>query len=148
MPPTGGLACIPGTFPDWESNQRPSGSQASPQSTEPHQPGHKPFLYCKLLFMSYWALMHASKWTPLVGDTTSLSNVPCLALYPTLLSFQGEEAGSRRSVDSGSIHQSLATEKYQGWGGDCYPRSLEGEGPMWTRRKQTLLQTTFQASQP
>ena len=29
----------PGTCPDWESNPRPSGSQASAQSTESHQPG-------------------------------------------------------------------------------------------------------------
>ena len=38
-PPTGDLACNPGMCPDWESNQRPFGSQASAQSTEPHQPG-------------------------------------------------------------------------------------------------------------
>ena len=38
-PPTGDLACNPGTFPDWESNQLPFGSQAGTQSTEPHQPG-------------------------------------------------------------------------------------------------------------
>ena len=37
--PTGDLACNPGMCPDWESNQRPFGSQASTQSTEPHQPG-------------------------------------------------------------------------------------------------------------
>ena len=38
-PPTGDLACNPGMCPDWESNQRPFGSQAGTQSTEPHQPG-------------------------------------------------------------------------------------------------------------
>ena len=38
-PPTGDLACNPGTCPDWESNQRPFGLQAGTQSTEPHQPG-------------------------------------------------------------------------------------------------------------
>ena len=38
-PPTGDLACNPGMCPDWELNQRPSVSQASAQSTEPHQPG-------------------------------------------------------------------------------------------------------------
>ena len=38
-PPTGELACNPDTCPDWESNQRPFGSQASAQSTEPHQSG-------------------------------------------------------------------------------------------------------------
>ena len=41
-PRTGDLACNPGMCPDWESNQQPFGSQASTQSTEPHQPG--PFL--------------------------------------------------------------------------------------------------------
>ena len=38
VPPTGDLAHIPGMCPDWESNQRPFGSQAHAQSTEPHQP--------------------------------------------------------------------------------------------------------------
>ena len=37
--PTGDLARNPGTCTDWESNWRPPGSQASTQSTEPHQPG-------------------------------------------------------------------------------------------------------------
>ena len=36
---SGNLACIPGMCPDWESNQRSFGSQASAQSTEAHQPG-------------------------------------------------------------------------------------------------------------
>ena len=40
-PPTGDLACNPGMCSDWELNQRPFGSQASTQSNEPHQPGHK-----------------------------------------------------------------------------------------------------------
>ena len=37
--PTGDLACHPGLCPYWESNWQPFGSQASAQSTEPHQPG-------------------------------------------------------------------------------------------------------------
>ena len=41
VPPTGDLACNPGTCPDWESNQQPQplGLQAHAQSTELHQPG-------------------------------------------------------------------------------------------------------------
>ena len=39
-PPAGDLARNPGMYLDWELNQRPFGSQASAQSTEPHQPGH------------------------------------------------------------------------------------------------------------
>ena len=38
-PLAGDLACNPGLCPDWELNQRPFGSQAGTQSTEPHQPG-------------------------------------------------------------------------------------------------------------
>ena len=38
-PHTGDLACNPGMCPDWESNQRPFGSQASAQSSEPYQTG-------------------------------------------------------------------------------------------------------------
>ena len=49
-PPTGDLARNPGTCPDWESNWRPFGSQASAQSTEPHQPGQllSHFLTCSM----------------------------------------------------------------------------------------------------
>ena len=39
MPPNGALARNPGMCSDWESNQQPFGSQASIQSTDPHQPG-------------------------------------------------------------------------------------------------------------
>ena len=39
VPPTGGLAHNPGMCPDWESNQRPFGSQACTLSSEPQQPG-------------------------------------------------------------------------------------------------------------
>ena len=38
MPPTGDLAHNPAMCPNWESNQRPFGSWAGAQSTEPHQP--------------------------------------------------------------------------------------------------------------
>ena len=38
-PSTGDLACNPSTCSDWESNWWPFGSQSSPQSTEPFQPG-------------------------------------------------------------------------------------------------------------
>ena len=38
-PPAGDLVLNLDLSPDWESNQRPSDSQASSQSTEPHQPG-------------------------------------------------------------------------------------------------------------
>ena len=39
VPHTGDLAHTPGMCPDWGSNQRPFGSQAGSQSTEPQQPG-------------------------------------------------------------------------------------------------------------
>ena len=38
-PRIGDLAHNPGMCPDWESNQRPFGLQASIQSAEPHQGG-------------------------------------------------------------------------------------------------------------
>ena len=39
-PPTGDLARNPGMCPDWELNWQPFSSQASAQSTEPHQGSH------------------------------------------------------------------------------------------------------------
>ena len=44
--PTGELACNPDMCPDWESNQRHFGLQASTQSTEPHQLGLIIVLIC------------------------------------------------------------------------------------------------------
>ena len=44
-PPTGDLAYNPGLCPDWESNRRPFGPQASTKSTESHQPGPPVFLF-------------------------------------------------------------------------------------------------------
>ena len=38
-PPTGGLACNPGTCPDWEWNQQLLASQAGTRSTEPPSQG-------------------------------------------------------------------------------------------------------------
>ena len=38
--------CNPGMFPDQELNWRPFGSQASTQSTDPHQPGRMISLLC------------------------------------------------------------------------------------------------------
>ena len=39
VPLVGDLTCNPVMCPDWELTWRPFGSQASAQSTEPHQPG-------------------------------------------------------------------------------------------------------------
>ena len=44
MPSNGDLACNPGMYPDWESNQWPFGLQVSAPSPEPHQPGQA--LFC------------------------------------------------------------------------------------------------------
>ena len=38
-PPTKDQACNPGMCPNWESKQRPFGSQAGTGATKPHQPG-------------------------------------------------------------------------------------------------------------
>ena len=50
-PPTGGLAHNPGTCPDWESDRWPFGSQASAQSTEPHQPGLRTIIFKIVLYI-------------------------------------------------------------------------------------------------
>ena len=43
MPPTGGLACNTGMYPDWESKWPPFGLQVGVQSSEPHQ--SQPVIY-------------------------------------------------------------------------------------------------------
>ena len=45
MPLTGDLACDPGMCSDCELNQWLFGSQASTQSTKPHQPGWQNFFF-------------------------------------------------------------------------------------------------------
>ena len=59
VPPTGDLARNPGMCPKQELSQRPFGSQAGTQSTEPHQQGPSLFFYpplsafliCPFLFL-------------------------------------------------------------------------------------------------
>ena len=57
VPPTGDRACNPGMCPDWKSNQRPFGSQASTPSTEPHQLGQNPSLF--LAVLAKWQKLRA-----------------------------------------------------------------------------------------
>ena len=49
-PPPGDPAHNPGMCPDWESNSQPFGSQASAQSTEPHQPGLIFYYFSRIWF--------------------------------------------------------------------------------------------------
>ena len=53
VPPSGDLAHNPGMCPDWESNQQPSGSQSSAQSTEPHQPGLFFFFFKRVTYTQH-----------------------------------------------------------------------------------------------
>ena len=80
-PPTGDLACNPGMWPDWESN---FGSQASGQSTEPHQPGLILFFNSKIFpihRMNFcwfiWHSSHSSQILPFsVFQLSSLATAP------------------------------------------------------------------------
>ena len=77
MPPTGGLACNPGMCPDWESNQRPFGSQASTQSTELHQPGTN-FFYCySNTVVPIFPPLPSSSQPTLVSHSQSPHPCPC-----------------------------------------------------------------------
>ena len=73
-PRTGDLAHNPGVCPDWESNQRPFGSQARAQSTEPHQPGNKHGIL-KIPDFREWILLQVfTKWRH--GEETSSEKKP------------------------------------------------------------------------
>ena len=69
-PPTGDLDHNPGIWPDWESNWWAFGSQAIPQSTEPHQP--------KLIFA-----YNKSK------QKNTLINIQCVGLCHLLTVYMG-----------------------------------------------------------
>ena len=53
-PPAGDLTHNPGMCPGWELNQEQFGSQASAQSTEPHQPG---LVYSFYIFKSLYYIL-------------------------------------------------------------------------------------------
>ena len=77
MPPTGDLACNPGMCPDRDSNQQPFGSQACPQSTEPHQPEQSQVLLLTnihpLIFFQFTSLFKSPQKLTLV---TKLKHEP------------------------------------------------------------------------
>ena len=79
VPCTGNLACNPGMYPDWESNQGPFGLQASTQSTEPQKPGLNVsfFLNYILLIM----LLQLSQFFPLCSPPPSSPPVPQASPY-------------------------------------------------------------------
>ena len=76
MSPTGDLARNPGMCPDWESNWRPFGSQASIQSTEPHQPGH----HGQMFWYNSWRYEKMQNRTKQVANHCSSSY--CLYKWP------------------------------------------------------------------
>ena len=107
-PPTGDLACNPGVCPDWESNQRPFGSQASAQSTEPHHPGflshiNSPHRYrfvsgLPILFQNPFCLLlyqHITALVPIYLNWILISN---RASPPTLIFFRGSISCCRKST--------------------------------------------------
>ena len=56
------LARNPGMCPDWESNQKPFGSQASTQSTELHQQGPHPQIFNEWVSVKQPPTEPASHW--------------------------------------------------------------------------------------
>ena len=67
LPPTGDLARNLSMCPEWKSSQWPFGSQASTQSTEPHQPGRVVFfpkiilIICLHVMSCPWLLEYKGK---------------------------------------------------------------------------------------
>ena len=80
MPLTGDPACNPGMCPGWESNQRHFGSQASTQSTEPHQPGQQA-IFCTCEYQG----RSCSPWFPMsfVAELRQIKLEPPPQLLPT-----------------------------------------------------------------
>ena len=78
-PPTGDLASKPVMCPDWELNRWPFGSHASPQSTEPHQPGQKIILnlvkFCPFRVFLVWGL-HSTNLVSLLQTKPRPRSIP------------------------------------------------------------------------
>ena len=85
MPPTGDLACNPGMYPDWESNQRPFASQSGTQSTVPYQPGLI-FLFLVILFFKFFIVqIQLSPFFPLCSPLPHSPPPPTLNPSPLWL---------------------------------------------------------------
>ena len=75
------LARNPGMCPDWESNQRPFGSQAGAQSTEPHQAGlffYMPLVLNCISASASWRTQTVTLSLRAQNTTSVCSSVPCL----------------------------------------------------------------------
>ena len=84
MPPAGDLARNPGMCPDWESNWKPCGSQASAQSTEPHQPGccvHVYKMQCLLNNACCTCSMQDTYYMHFLQGTMTAVCAPCVTLW-------------------------------------------------------------------
>ena len=103
--------------PDWESNQRPFGSQAGAQSTKQHQPGQKlaffPLVFlptpsrlcCLTLFLR---LFQEGPWGPIVEDLLPVSMASCCSARPGALSLAREAAG----IGDPETDRQTETEQY------------------------------------
>ena len=95
MPPTGDLACNPGTCPDWELNRGPFGSQVSAQSMSPTSQGsslvspnhaHRLFL-THATFM--WVYARFSKWSMNTFPHVSLNDTHDYSTHPVCVRLYG-----------------------------------------------------------
>ena len=75
-PLTGDLASNPGMCSDWESNQRPLSSQASMQSTEPHQPvlHHILISFFKRVQHGHWG-PQGRRWQQSKGEDSRIEGI-------------------------------------------------------------------------
>ena len=99
MPPTGDLACNPGIYTDWESNQQPSvhGLALNPLSHTSQDFFFRFFLEFIYLFLKRGRKKERGRninvWLPLVLPTGDLSSnpgmYPRLGIEPTILWFVG-----------------------------------------------------------
>ena len=78
-PSPGDLTYNPGMCPDWESNWHPFGSQASAQSTEPHQSGQK---FCGFFFFFFFKFSFFVSIPSLIHSQFSTQNAPLFFLPP------------------------------------------------------------------
>ena len=110
-PTTGDLACNPGMCPDWELNQRPFGSQAGAQSTEPHQPGSSFVSEIKFSYV-------VASWDR--GSDT--------VLLPGVCPMRVERPAPRRSWAHAELAgTSLGSRTLRGYGRETTDRPLMGQ---------------------
>ena len=140
-PPSRNLVCNPGLCLDWESNWGPFGSQASTQSTEPHQPG----------WATLFLIQHEGcKATEIMGIIPAMHMAPKCGARGGLPGPRAQLLGTDCLPSEKATTTSGSKGSGPSWVGDMWVRlqdSQEGARLRRQRRHAVCRELTFQGKE-